>query len=188
MIRPPRPRPESRRAAARRRVTTEPGDIYAAASADGKWVKIGFSQDVPARLRTLNLEYQGDAEFALIATTRSTYATEQQLHRAMQPLHQVRIKAGREFYPACPAVSEIVKELIETQDSLELDTDWYFRVVHFCRASAGEDCNRLPALEAHREIVEANAAAEARNIARVEARLREIAARRAARAAERMQA
>lgn len=188
MIRPPRLRPESPRAAARRRVTTEPGDIYAAASADGKWIKIGFSLDVPARIRALNLEYQGDAEFTLIATTRSTYVTEQQLHRAMQRLHQVHIKAGREFYPACPAVSEIVKELIETQDSLELDADWHLRVIHYCLAAAGEDRNRLPALEAHREIVERNAAAEARNIARAEARIRGIVARRAARAAERASA
>lgn len=188
MIRPPRPRPESRRAAARRRVTTEPGDIYAAASADGKWIKIGFSLDVPARIRALNVEYQGDAEFTLIATTRSTYFTEQQLHRAMQPLHQVPIKAGREFYPACPAVLEIVKELIETQDSLELDIEWHLRVIRFCRAAAGEDHNRRPALVAHREIVEEHNAAAARSFARLEARMREIAARRAARAAERASA
>lgn len=188
MIRAPRPRPESRRAAARRRVMTEPGHIYAAASADGKWIKIGFSLDVADRIRGLNLEYKGDAEFTLIATTRSTYRTEQQMHRFMQPLHQVHIAAGKEFYPVMPAVQEVVKELIELPEQLEIDSDWYLHLLKWGRAAAKEGCNRLPALEAHREIVERNAAAEARSFARLEARIRERDAARAARAAEAEQA
>lgn len=183
MIRPPRPRPESRRAATRRRVTTEEGDIYAAATADGKWIKIGFSLQVADRIRALNLEYRGDAEFSLMATTRSTFRNEQKIHYFMQPLHQVRLSAGKEFYPVMPAVLEVVKELIEVPERLEIDSDWYLHLMRWGRAAAKEDHNRIPALKAHHEIVERNAAAEARTLARIEARMQAREAARAAREA-----
>lgn len=188
MIRAPRPRPESPRAAARRRLVTEEGDIYAAASADGKWIKIGFSLDVADRIRAINLEYQGDAIFTLMATTRAKYRTEQQIHRFMRPLHQVHIAAGKEFYPTMPAVLEVVKELIEKRDRLEIESEWYLQLLHWGNAASKLSRNRLPALEAHREIVEANAAAEARSFARLEARIRQREAARAAREAQGEQA
>lgn len=183
MIRAPQPRKPSIRSIARQRVVSDEGNIYAAQSNDGVWMKIGFSQQVDDRIRSLNAEYSGYAVFTLVATTRGMFRTEQQMHTFMRPLHQVQIKAGKEFYPVMPAVLDVVKELIEAPDRLEIDSEWYLHLLRWGNAAAKEDRNRLPALAAHHEIVASNAAAEARTLARHQERMREREAARALRRA-----
>lgn len=167
------------RSEARDNMLYGPGDLYAARTADGLWMKIGFSTQVHDRIRNLNAEYKGHAVFSLVATTRSTFRVEQKLHRAMHPLHQVPIRWGREIYPVMPAVLGIVSGLIEKPDELELDLDTYLSLLKWCRAAAKEDANRLPALHGHREIVAQIEQARARYHERLWAR---IQAREAARA------
>jgi hypothetical protein len=164
---------------ARLRVVNEKGDLYAAESADGRWIKIGFSTRLKDRLRAINLEYEG-APFTLIGSTRSTYRVEQQLHRAMKPFHLIHIGAGKELYPAAPAVRRIVDEVLAQpeMETIEIDDLLHFR--RWCRAHADLEVNKAPARIAHaRRIVEL-LEAEERYFARLRAR---IAAREAARAA-----
>lgn len=164
-----RPSPRSE---ARLRVVNEEGDIYAARTTDGLWIKIGFSLQVNDRIRALNWEYRSRVVFELVATTRSTFRDEQKLHRAMRPLHQVHIGAGKEFYPTMPAVLTIVEELIERLPRLYFDLDATLALNRACREAAKEDQNRLPALQGHCEIVERNECARAANMARTLARIR----------------
>jgi len=170
------PKPPSAKSLARQRLVTEEGDIYAARTTDGLWMKIGFSQNVPERIRALNAEYNGYVVFELVATTRGLFKTEQKLHRAMKPLHQVHIGAGKEFYPMMPAVLGIVSGLIEKPARLEFTLDAYLSFLKWCRQASKEAPNKIPALHGHREIIERHE----RALERIYARTREIVAAREA--------
>jgi hypothetical protein len=167
------------KSAARLRVVTEKGDLYAATSADGRWIKIGFSTRLKDRLRAINLEYEG-APFTLIGSTRSTYRVEQQLHRAMKPFHLIHIGAGKELYPAAPAVRRIVDAVLARPEMERIPLDDMLQFRRWCRAQAALEENKAPARIAHARRIAELVAAEQRFLDRIHAR---IAAREAARAA-----
>lgn len=172
---------ESRnKSAARLRVVNEGGDLYAAASADGLWIKLGFSTRLADRLKAINHEYIGAAPFRLIGSTASTFGVEQQLHRAMQPLHLIRIAAGKELYPASPAVMKIVKAIIAQPTLGWIELDDLFALRRWCRLQARLDENAAVARVAHAPRIAEREEAERRWYQGLLAR---IARRRAARAA-----
>lgn len=170
----------SNKSAARLRVVNEKGDLYAATSADGRWIKIGFSTRLADRLKAINLDYPSAGPFTLIGSTRSTYRVEQQLHRAMKPFHLINIGAGKELYPASPAVRRIVDEVMAQpeMETIEIDDLLHFR--RWCRAHAELEVNKAPARVAHARRIAELLAAEERYFARLRAR---VAAREAARVA-----
>lgn len=162
---------------ARLRVVNDIGDLYAAASASGLWIKIGFSTQLADRLKALNYDFASDGPFHLIGSTKSTYRVEQQLHRAMKSLHTIRIGAGKELYPASPAVRAIAEAVVAepTCDPFELDDLLDLR--RWCRAQSRLAPNVAVARKAHAPRIAELEEASARYYARVLAR---IAARRAA--------
>src|SRR5690242_14004014 len=170
---------DANKSAARLRVVNEEGDLYAARSGDGIWIKIGFSTHLTDRLRAINLEYKG-APFSLIASTRSTYQVELKLHRAMKPFHQLHIAAGKELYPACPAIRVIVEELIAKPARLTLNLDTHLALRRWCREEARKAENQRPAYIAHWDRFEKLIEAEER---RFEFLRRRIQARQQASAA-----
>lgn len=166
---------------ARLRVVNEDGDLYAAQSADGVWVKIGFSTRLADRLKSLSRDFPKAGPFRLLGQTISNYHAELQLHRAMHPFHQIRIASGKELYPACPAVLFIVNRVIigrDRFDGIELDDLLPFR--RWCRSQAKLEQNAAVARVAHAEQIAKNEAAHERYMAWLS---RRIAARNAARAA-----
>lgn len=169
----------NRRSAARLRVVNEPGDLYAAESADGLWIKIGFSTRLAERLKEIDGLYEG-APFTLLGSTRSTYNMEQLIHRALRPFHHLHIAAGKELYPAAPAVRFVAERITahETFDDVSLDDRLLF--LRWCRAEAARGESRRAALTAHRERFEKMWAAQDAYYARIAARM---AAREAARGA-----
>lgn len=169
------------KSAARLRVVNGRGDLYAASSADGLWIKIGFSTRLADRLKALNADYRQQAPFTLIGSVESDYYAETQLHRMMQPFHLIHIGAGKELYPACPAVRLIVERIIvarKTYDGIELDDLRPFR--QWCSAQAKLEQNKAVARVAHAPRIAKLIEAEERYLARI--RLR-VQAREAARAA-----
>jgi hypothetical protein len=162
----------------RERFLTERGDLYAAESSDGVWIKIGFTKRLAARIRQINNDYD-EVKFTLLGSTNSTYRTEQQLHACMQSLHTIQISEGKEFYPAGPAVRHIVEGILAkpTLDPLELEEFRVFRA--WCRKQSELPENIRAARTAHAEQIAQNQAASARYYARIAAR---VAAREAARA------
>lgn len=177
----PKLKSRENRSRARLRVVTEKGDLYAASSADGLWIKIGFSTQLDSRLKALGLDFPGNGPFTLIGKTISTYRVETQLHRAMQPFHQIHIGAGKELYPACPAVRLIVGRLIVAREFLEpiqLDDLLHFR--RWCRVQARLEKNSAVAHIAHAPRFRAMDEARLRNFERA---ARRVEARRLAAAA-----
>lgn len=173
-------RARQNKSAARLRVVRGPGDLYAARSGDGCWIKIGFSTCLRDRLRALNYDFPGIGPFTLIGSTQSTYRVEMQLHRAMQPFHQIHIAAGKELYPASPGVLAVVKQLVAapTLEPIEIDTLLAFR--RWCRDQAARDENRNVALAARAPLFAEREEAQQRWL---EGLMRRIAARNAGRVA-----
>lgn len=169
----------NRRSEARLRVVNEAGDLYAAESADGLWIKVGFSTRLTERLKEINSSYQC-APFKLLGSTRSTYRMEQMIHRALRPFHHLHIAAGKELYPAAPAVRFVVERITdhETFDDISLDDKLQF--LRWCRAAANKVESKRAAVTAHRERFEKMWAVEEAYMARLRAR---IAAREAAKGA-----
>lgn len=165
------------KSAARLRVVSEKGDLYAAQSADGTRIKIGFSTRLPDRLKALNFDFPSVGPFKFLGSTVSTYRVEQQLHRAMKPFHQIHINAGKELYPAAPAVVTVVEALIArpTLEPLSLDDLMAFR--RWCRHQAALDENRSVARATYAERIAKMEEANRRWLAGLMAR---IAARRTA--------
>lgn len=162
---------------ARLRVVNERGDLYAAASASGLWVKVGFSTRLADRLKALNYLYANDGPFRLIGSTNSTYRVEQQLHRAMKPLHTIKIGAGKELYPASPAVLRIANAVVGRPTLEWIELDDILALNRWCRAQARLESNVAVARKAHAPRIARDEEAKARYYARLFAR---IAARRAA--------
>ena len=175
MIEPAR----NRRSEARLRVVNETGDLYAAASSDGLWIKIGFSTRLAERLKEIDSIYQC-APFKLLGSTRSTYRMEQMIHRALRPFHHLHIAAGKELYPAAPTVRFVAERITahETFDDISLEDRLF--LLRWCRSEAGRDESRRAALIAHRLRFEKLWAAQDAYYARICAR---VAAREAARGA-----
>lgn len=169
----------NRRSEARLRVVNEVGDLYAAESADGLWIKIGFSTRLAERLKEIDGSYRC-APFKLLGSTRSTYRMEQMIHRALRPFHHLHIAAGKELYPAAPAVRYVAERITdhETFDHVSLDDRLMFH--RWCRAAAGRIESKRAAVTAHRERFEKMWAVEDAYMARLRAR---IAARQMAKGA-----
>lgn len=165
------------KSAARIRVVSERGDLYAARSADGRRIKIGFSTRLSDRIKALSYDFPSCGPFTLIGSTVSTHRVEQQIHSAMKPLHGLQIAAGKELYPASPAVLSVVKFLIAepTLDAIEWESLREFRA--WCRHHARTEQNMAVAREVYAERFAKNEAAARRLYERA---LRRIAARRAA--------
>jgi hypothetical protein len=175
MIEPAR----NRRSEARLRVVNEAGDLYAAESSDGLWIKIGFSTRLAERLKEIDSIYQC-APFKLLGSTRSTYRMEQMIHRALRPFHHLHIAAGKELYPAAPTVRFVAERITahETFGGISLDERMMFH--RWCRAAAGLVESKRAAVTAHRERFEKMWAVEDAYMARLRAR---IAARQMAKGA-----
>lgn len=166
----------NRHSEARLRVVNEAGDLYAAASSDGLWIKVGFSTRLAERLKQIDRECTG-APFGLIGNVRSTYRVEQQLHRILKPFHGLHIGAGKELYPAAPAVRQIVDAVLRHEPIESIHIDDILELRRWCRAEVQKVENMRAAVTAHRERFEKMWAAEDRNLARITAK---IAAREAA--------
>lgn len=166
----------NRRSEARLRVVNEEGDLYAAESADGLWIKVGFSTRLTERLKQIDADCPG-APFKLIGSVRSKYRVEQQIHRMLRPLHGLHIGAGKELYPAAPAVRMVVDAVLRHPPMERIDIDDLMQMRRWCRGEALKVENMRAAVTAHRERFEALWAAEDRRMARIAAR---IAARQAA--------
>lgn len=164
---------------ARLRVVNEEGDLYAANSADGRWIKVGFSTRLAERLKAIDLEYAG-APFTLIGSVRSTFRVEQQLHRLLRPFHHLHIGAGKELYPAAPAVRQLVEAVLAHQPIKRIDLDDLLALHRWCRSEATKIESKRAAVIAHRERFEKLWAAEDAYMDRLRAR---IAARHAGRQA-----
>jgi hypothetical protein len=159
---------------ARLRVVSEKGHIYAAESADGTRIKIGFSTQLADRLKAINFDFPGSGPFKLLGSTVSTFRVEQQLHRAMRPFHQIHVNAGKELYPAAPAVLTVVEAVIAqpTLDVFPIDDLLAFR--RWCRHQATLDENkaiaRIVYADRIAEMEDARRRWMERIIARIEAR------------------
>jgi|TARA_R110002126_G_scaffold134634_1_gene278787 hypothetical protein len=166
MIEPAR----NRRSEARLRVVNEAGDLYAAASSDGLWIKVGFSTRLPERLKQIDHECTG-APFKLIGSVRSTYRVEQQLHRMLKPFHGLHIGAGKELYPAAPAVRQVVEAVLRHEPIESIHIDDLLALRRWCRAEVEKVENMRAAVAAHRERFEKLWAAEDRYLARIAVRI-----------------
>ncbi len=160
----------NRRSEARLRVVNEAGDLYAAASADGLWIKVGFSTRLAERLKQIDRECAG-APFTLIGSVRSTYRVEQQLHRILKPFHGLHIGAGKELYPAAPAVRQMVAAVLRHEPITSIHIDDLLELRRWSRAEVKKAENMRAAVTAHRERFEKLWAAEDRYLARIAARV-----------------
>jgi len=104
----------------------EIGCIYAATSADGEWIKVGFSSRIGGRLAALDHAYPQYAPFRIIGICRSTWRAEQQFHRALRGLHA---SDCCEIYPAIPPIKEAVEAFVhgEHRPAFEFDEYWELR-------------------------------------------------------------
>ena len=166
------------KSAARLRVVTQKGDLYAARSADGARIKIGFSTQLPDRIKGLAYEFPSFGPFELLGSAVATHRIEQQLHRAMQPLHLIRVAAGKELYPASPAVMAVVKVIVDMPELDLMCIDELLEFRRWCRHQAALEENRCVAREVYADRIAILEAAHARWLERIQQRL--AAARRAA--------
>lgn len=167
----------SNKSKARLRVVNEPGDLYAALTADGTRVKIGFSTRLSERIKALNHDFPGDGPFKLIGSTRSTYRMEMRLQRAMQVFHRIYISAGKELYPASPAVLAIVRQLMSEPTLENVDLDEWLEFRRWCHVQASLPENERVARVVHAKRFAERDEAARRNLERV---IRRIEARKAA--------
>ena len=160
----------NRRSEARLRVVNEAGDLYAAESSDGLWIKVGFSTRLAERLKQIDAECSG-GPFNLIGSVRSKYCVEQQIHRLLRPFHGLHIGAGKELYPAAPAVRQVVDAVLRHEPIDWIDSDDLRELRRWCWDEAKKVENMRAAVVAHRERFEKLWAAQDRHMARVAARV-----------------
>ena len=171
-------KPHTNQSAARLRVVSQVGDIYAAQSSDGQRIKIGFSTQLGDRLKALNYEFPQSAPFTFLGSTKSKYRVEQQIHRALQPFHHIHVNAGKELYPAAPTVRLVVSRLIVSRDHLDwIELDDMLALTRWCREQAKQDQNKAVAELVYAPIFAKRREAHERWMEQLMAR---IAARRAA--------
>lgn len=160
----------NRRSEARLRVVNEAGDLYAAESSDGLWIKVGFSTRLTERLKQIDAQCPG-GPFKLIGSVRSKYRVEQQIHRLLRPFHGLHIGAGKELYPAAPAVRMVVDAVLRHPPLECIDIDDLLQMRRWCRGEVRKVENMRAAVIAHRERFEKLWAAEDRYLARIAARV-----------------
>lgn len=105
-----------RHSAARQRMLTQPGHLYAAYSRRECWIKVGFSLNVQRRLVEINHRFKSLAPFHLIGTAAATYESERQMHRILRPYRCQAVGLSRELYLAVPSLEEIVKDAVSGRD------------------------------------------------------------------------
>lgn len=90
-----------------RRVRARQGHLYAVATADGQWVKVGYSTRVSERLADLARDDYYRAPGEVIGVVPSTFAAERALHARLRPFKQERT-GPRELYRASPELLALV--------------------------------------------------------------------------------
>jgi hypothetical protein len=134
-----------RMSAARQRVLTGPGHLYAAYSRYCDWVKIGFSTRFKERLDEIDHAYPLFAPFSLIGATPSVYRVEQQVHRFLEPLRQRRTASTKELYPAMPSIVGTVKKLLAYDQSEPFSLEQMRDLREWGRRMAQHPLNRIEA-------------------------------------------
>lgn len=133
---------------ARKKMLSEPGQLYAAYSRYCDWVKIGFtSKTGRERLEAVEHQYPLFAPFTLIGETRSDWCAEQQLHGLMEPFRQRKTASTKELYPAVYAVMDLVKYVIRHREWLSLEWPQRRQIREWIRERADNPLNRALALE-----------------------------------------
>lgn len=97
--------------------------IYVARTGDERWIKIGFSSHLTKRLNSLDAAFPEYAPFIPVGACRSSFRTEQQIHRAMRSLH---VEGCREIYPAIPPVERLADCLVAQDHLPHFEIDEYF--------------------------------------------------------------
>lgn len=126
--------------------------LYAARSADGRWVKVGFSMFLEQRLSAINHDFLHYAPFSPIGSTRSCYRAEQQLHRVLAPFRQRNKGHSIEIYPAVAALEQVVVTIVEGADRPAFSFDEFFELKRWCRKAAALPLNRERALAQYEEL------------------------------------
>jgi len=83
-----------------------PGTLYAVASPDRQWVKVGFTTNLRERLYHVRCDYRGCSD--LLAAIPSTFEEEQSLHAKLRPHATLSRSDGgpRELYRFCREVRD----------------------------------------------------------------------------------
>lgn len=135
--------------AARIRMLTQRGWLYAGFSRYCDWVKIGFTIRRPVeRLNECASRYPHFGPFSLIGTLRSTWAAEQQIHRVLSPFRHNRVAITAELYPSSPSLVGAVRKILDNDEWLPLPADHAIEVRKWARGAAKHPANEEIAREA----------------------------------------
>lgn len=133
--------------AARLRMLSQPGHLYAAYSRYCDWIKLGFTLSLDNRLKSLAHQYDEFAPFSLIGSTRSTWSAEQQLHLLLGPFRQRQTGRTKELYPAVRSIVSTVKAVLKYPTWERLEWEQTREMLDWVHMAAKAPPNRDEALQ-----------------------------------------